>query len=67
MVALERRLRRQRLLAEEVNGMPDADPRQVARIYQDTRQRITAPFNDPRRCRVDHLYIFGPADEDVVE
>jgi uncharacterized protein (TIGR03083 family) len=42
MVALERRLRRQRLLGEGVTAMSHPGPSDVVRIYDDARERITA-------------------------
>jgi uncharacterized protein (TIGR03083 family) len=42
MVALERRLRGQRLLPEGVTAMSNTDPRDVARIYPDSRERVAA-------------------------
>jgi hypothetical protein len=41
MVALERRLRRQRLVPKGVTGMPNSDPRDVAKFYHDAKERIT--------------------------
>ncbi len=51
MVALARRLRQPRVLAEGVTRVFAADPRQVARIYQDTKERITTLVAASRRCR----------------
>jgi uncharacterized protein (TIGR03083 family) len=42
MVALERRLRQQRLLPEGVTAMSHADAREAARIYRESRERVAA-------------------------
>ena len=52
-----------------------ADPCLIARLYQETRERVIglvtglddADWSGDPTPVLDHLYMFGPADTDIVE